>query len=724
MLPTDFSAGFSSSGWFVLASLVLCIAAAWLFYRYTLPALPRRRRIAMSLLRAASLTLLAILLFEPVLRLVSRSYEPATVAVLVDDSQSMTIRDRTGEREEQIRKWLASSPLNGIPGSARLQFYRFSHSLRPLPEGAPPDSMEFRGETTDIAAAMASLGTRSAQENIRAVVLVSDGNYTIGRNPAYDAEALAVPVFTVGVGDTSDQKDLLVTRVFTNDVAYAGSVLPFEVTVKSSGFGGERVEVMLSEGTNTVDRKTMTLEEGVHEYRVQMRATPAEEGTRKYTVGVSQLDGELTVRNNSQSVYVRVLKSKLRMLIVAGAPSPDVSAVHRLLKEDPQFTVVESVQKRGGGWYGRPLDASAIDSADCIIVINFPTGSTPAQAVQLLAGAFERTKKPLLFVGGVDIDERKLRLFDAVLPFTVGAVGPLEMMVVPSVPDRYRMHQLIHLSDDLTVDDWRRLPPVFVRQSVVRAKPESEVLAAMMFQNVQMNDPLIAIRNVNRQKSVGIAGYGIWRWQLLAGGMRQKADLASEFLTTAVRWLTTQDEKKNLRVMPVKERFSSSEPVEFTAQVYDARMRPAGNADVTLELKKGNDVYAMAFTDIGNGRYEGSLPGVPEGDYTYSARATAGGQPLGEDRGAISVGQINVEYLETRMNKSLLEQIAFRTGGIYTGITSGENLGESVAATANLTAREHVESSELEIWNWSYMVPIIILLLSLEWFLRKRMGML
>jgi hypothetical protein len=724
MFPTDISAGISGSAWLLLAALLICVGAAWFFYRYTLPALPPKRRLLMSSLRALTLTLLALLLFEPILRLVSRSALPASVAVLIDDSQSMAIRDRSGARDERLREWIRSGPLGDLPGNVRLAYYRFSHNATPVSSANPADSMEFKGETTDMAAAVEKARIDAPAENFRAVVLVSDGNYTIGRSPVYGAEALGLPVYTVGVGDTAEQKDLLVSRALTKDIAYAGTNLPFDVLVKSSGFGGEKVEVTLSEGTTVVDRKLITLERGVREYRLQMSAMPAGEGSKKYSVAVSQLPGELTTRNNSQSLFVKVLKSKLNILLLAGAPGPDVTTVRQLLVEDPHFSVSAFIQRQGGTFYGGTLEGKTLDSADCLVLVNFPTGYTPGQTLQQIRELFERSKKPLFFLAGPAVDEAKLNAISGVLPFSIGAVGPLEMMVVPSIPERFRMNPLIHLADDITEAEWRRLPPLFVRQSVVRAKPESEVLAAMVFQNVQMNDPLVAVRNVNRQKSVGISGYGLWRWQLLTQGSRDGSKLVAAFLTSSVRWLTTQEEKKNVHVTPVKERFSSSEPVEFTAQVYDSQLRPAEHADMTLELKKGKEVYRLAFDDIGNGRYEGSLQGVPEGDYTYEARASVAGQALGEDRGAISVGQINVEFLETRMNKQLLEHIAFRTGGEYMDIGESGDLAKRIAASANLNDREQVRTAEIEIWNWNYMVPIILFFLSLEWFLRKRMGML
>ena len=94
------------------------------------------------------------------------------------------------------------------------------------------------------------------------------------------------------------------------------------------------------------------------------------------------------------------------------------------------------------------------------------------------------------------------------------------------------------------------------------------------------------------------------------------------------------------------------------------------------------------------------------------------------NRGKFSVGQVNVEFLQTRMNKPLLEQIAYQTGGKYYDIDRAEELARDLATGAKLGPKETVTTSEIELWNWHYLAALVILLFAVEWFLRKRSGML
>jgi len=88
--------GFSAATFIIVISVLVVCTLSFLFYRYTLPPVARSKRILLTVLRALSLSLLLILLFEPLLRLVFSSQEPPVLAVLIDNSKSLQIVDKGG----------------------------------------------------------------------------------------------------------------------------------------------------------------------------------------------------------------------------------------------------------------------------------------------------------------------------------------------------------------------------------------------------------------------------------------------------------------------------------------------------------------------------------------------------------------------------------------------------------------------------------------------------
>jgi hypothetical protein len=210
----------------------------------------------------------------------------------------------------------------------------------------------------------------------------------------------------------------------------------------------------------------------------------------------------------------------------------------------------------------------------------------------------------------------------------------------------------------------------------------------------------------------------------MAQGSPQSERLFATFLGNSIRWLTTSDENRPVKVTPVKTAFTQGEPIEFIGQVYDANANPIENAQLTLTAQQQGKEFQTTLRALGNGRYEGALEGLSEGDYTFKAAATSDGQPLGEDRGRFSIGELALEFQDTRMNAQLLRQLAARTGGEFFTATSFNGIGNLLAGKGSFVARDVQQAREFELWNWKYMLALVVLLFAIEWFVRKRSGML
>jgi hypothetical protein len=723
MILAEISLSLRGSTLVAIALVIAGIIAAFAYYRFTLPPLPQGRRIVLSALRSVSLALLLVLLFEPIVRIVHRDEQPPRVAVLIDDTQSMTVKDKNGDRASLVRQWLRDGRLKNLPGSVQTKYYTFTSKLHGG-ETSAPDSLAFAGETTDLSAVFSQLKDRLVKDNIQAGIIVTDGDYTVGKNPLYDAKSLGIPLYAVGVGDTNEQKDILVEKVVTNNVAFAETKVPVQATIRSSGFQGENVEVTVSEGKNVLDRKVVQLASGTKEYAVQLSVEPKEEGVKKYVVSVSNLPGELTERNNSQTVFMKVLRSKLRIVLVAGAPGPDVSAVRQALQEDGHFSIEAFVQKSANDFYEGRFSQSILDSADCLLFIGFPSAATSQSVLQQLKDVIDRAKKPLMFIASSTIDYNRLLVFQPYLPFLWSVLPPGEVQVFPSLADRYKNHPLITLEGSMTPEAWSQLPPINKNNTAYRAKPEAEMLCAVSYMNVVLPEPLIIIRNINHQRSFAVTGQNIWQWRLMAQGNAQTEKFFPMFISNAIRWLTTKEDAKNVRVAPLKQIFTTAEPVDFIAQVYDEQFQPMDNAEVNVEIHKGDESSQIALHAVGNGVYEGSAEGLGEGDYSYTGKANSGGRLYGEDGGRFSIGGVNVEFIETKMNKPFLEQLAFKTGAKYYDIAASGGLNDDLVRENRFQTKELVQASEIELWNWQYFLAVLVLLFAIEWFVRKLHGML
>jgi hypothetical protein len=714
---------FSTATFVVPVLLLLAAGLAYLFYRFTIPPVSKGRRLILSLLRGTALALVLVLLCEPLLQLVSVTRHPPVIAILADNSASCAIVDRSGDRGAIMARLLRGEIPASLPAGTVPRYYTFGAALGG-PTDRPPDSLLHTDEVTDIAGALHALHYVREAENICAVVLLTDGVSTLGDNPLYSALAGVLPIFSVGIGDTAEQKDVLLSRLSANDIVYAGTSVPVDVTLRSTGFPGERVDVTLHEHGKILARTTVTLPAGSAETTVQMAYVPEQEGVRRYAVRVSPLPNELTADNNAGHFAVRVLKSKLRILIIAGGPGPDLAVLRQTLAEEKDFEVTVRTQKSGAGFFEAPLTGADIDSADCLVTIGMPTSATPAGTIQLVSAKILAGEKPVLSIGGKSLEPAGLARMVPTLPVAVSVSSVIEQEV-DFIPDpTQRAHPLLALDPSTRLSPWTHLPPVFATQTVYRPREGSVVLGSPRLHSVVLPQPFLAVRSVAGNRSIAVLGHGLWRWRLMAQGNSETSRHLSLFLSASITWLTSRDLGRAVRVRPSKDAFSRGERIDFAAQVYNASAQPVETADLRLTVKGGDQIMETQLRPIGNGRYEGTLDGLPQGVYAFSAIAAADAVTLGADSGSFTVGGLNVEFQDVRMNAEILRQIAYRSGGTFFDWRNANELHAALDSLPALVPREEHRTSAIDLSHWHYALALLILLFATEWVLRKQSGML
>lgn len=708
--------------WIAGVLFIFVATLSYLYYRKTLPPVPKFKRVLLSVFRTGALGVILFLLLDPVLRLALVTHHPPVIAILSDRSASMNIVDRSGKRADQMQTLLTTQLPQAIPRRSEARYYSFGASLRG-PLRFPFDSIG--DEITDIAGALQALARERNRLNIRAVVMISDGVYTVGENPIHDTEVLNVPIFTIGVGDTNEQKDILVARISANEVVYSGTKVPIDVTIKSTGYGGQRAEVTLREGSQILDRTLITLPAGTAEVEAQLTYVPKGEGLHRYAVQVSSMPGELTTTNNRRSFSVRILRSAIRVLIVASGPTPDLSMIRQTLIEDKNIYVRTRTQKFPNGFYEDPLGRSDFDSSDCIITIGMPNSVTATSTITFIRDAITVQHTPVFIVAGKDLDYSRLSAMAPSSPFSVDATTSTEEELEFTLDPSHTDHPLLKLAPLRGSDAWNHLPPVFATRAIYQPREGTVVLGLLTRHDSAHPQAILALRNLGGTKSIAFMGYGIWRWRLMALANAETASLMSSFLSSAVRWLTSRNEGRTVRVAPIKDQFSSGEPIAFTAQVYDANnMEPLDDARVHINISGGGQTFETDLHPTGSGRYEGILNGLTEGEFAFKGLASRDGTSLGQDGGTFTVGGLNLEFLDTRLNADLLRQLAHRTGGKYFPADNVSHLQEDLDSLRALSPLEQRTALTYPLQRWFLVLALLVLLLTAEWAIRKRSGML
>ncbi len=714
------SLSFSANVIVAFVALVFSIIVALLsYYKIFLPE-GRKITVFLFILRTLAVFVSFLLISEPILTFILKSSQPPAVAFLFDDSKSIGIKDRLGDRGKIVKGIVDKITKFEIQGEKR--FFVFAGDIEEK-KNLTPDSLAFSGGLTDIAKALGKIREISTRENIKSIVLISDGVYNSGENPVYFSEKLNIPVFTIGVGDSSIQKDLKIIDVLTNEVTYAGNETPVLVRIESAGFGEGKADVYFYDEGKEVGRGKVDLKVGVNEYTVNFKFIPQEEGMRKITVKVQQMPGEITYGNNQKSVYVKVLKGKHKILLISGAPSPDLAFVKRVLAENKNYDVVSYTEKRGKEFIEGNFDAKIAETSDAIFFIGYPVKTSDIEIINKLKSIITSRNKPVFFLMSRNIDFAKLRTFAEILPFRFSNVLGDEDFVSLSITEYGRSHAVTDLKDKNYI--WNILPPIFRLRGIFNATSGSIILAKVKYQNVETDEPLIIANHLGNRKTVAVLCYGIWRWKLLTAPNKEFEVFFETFVNNVAQWLMAPVEEEFIKFKIAKNFYSEDETVEFSAQVYSENYSPISDADVKVRIlnqASGEPVNEFNLEQIGFGLYSGSI-NLSKGDYRYEAVVSRSGRDLKSFSGRFTVSESEVEFLNTRMDARLLREIAQKTGGAFLTPNEIGDLHKFISSLPDFKPAVVERRKEYILWSRIEPLLIVIILLSIEWFLRKRYGL-
>jgi hypothetical protein len=347
---------FAFSALFFILGVLLIIGYAVYSYLYTVPQISSLKKALLVFLRTSALLLLLFILFEPVLTLAKKQSFPPVNLVYIDNSRSIKIEDGT-DREEDVRSFLSALKSSGTSDNSVLHVFgnqvKRSDTINPVfNEGITNFSEIFRN-------------AEESNLNISSITVVSDGVITEGSNPVYKASRMNIPVYTVGIGDSARKNDILVRDVLYNEYIYAGITTVISASVINNGYSGENVTVSLSEGGRIVDQQNITLTNaGMQEVKFDYK--PVTPGEKKLLLSVSNLKGEQSYDNNKSVFFINVLSSKIKVLLLAGAPSADLSFVRNALQRDENLTVNSITQIAPGKYLENNNRENLLDSAEII----------------------------------------------------------------------------------------------------------------------------------------------------------------------------------------------------------------------------------------------------------------------------------------------------------------------------------------------------------------------
>ena len=698
----------SGNLWVYLLLALLLVAFSVFIYRYTLPRVSQGLKLTLTIIRALIFVLILLLIFEPLLSISKRSFEKKSTFLLVDNSKSISAKDSI-KRSEAIQNLISELNSEEV---LNLKVFSFGKNIDSLSSENP--KLSFDEQFTNYSSLIDLFKKNEASLN--SVVLVSDGIITEGADPTYQFEKMQFPLFTVGIGDSTTKHDIEIFNIKHNQFIYAGSQTKIQAIIRQNGFDGKQTKASLFEEGKLIDSKDILLS-GSGLNQVEFLYTPTAGGEKKLSVSLTPIAGEFSQLNNSKTFFITVLDTKVKIALVSGSPSADVSALAKALESDKNIQVNKFIQiSRDKLWDNKK--SNSLDSSSVLFLIDFPSANTPQQLMNQVLAKIEKGT-PLFISVSSSSDFGKLKLFEKHLPFFIRNISQDAFQVQPEIQKSEFVSSFSQMGNSIAV--WNNLPPVYQSSAEILPKPESKVIVKSKVRDAILNSPLIIARSIGNQRSFCINASNYWRWSLQTS--ENNPDFFRNFINEIVKWLSLSGNKKQFTITTNKKVYSPGEQVDFTAELYDNAFNPIDTAQIALSISQAGNKSELIMTAQGNGIFTASYTPGSQGDFATVATTKFNSSSVAPALSRFSVSSSSLELLDTKMRVDYLKLLANSTNGKYFSIEEQSNFLKNLIDAAKRRDEGILTKSEFELWNYSWMLGAVIFLFGFEWFLRKRFGM-
>jgi uncharacterized membrane protein len=718
-----------------------------------------RRALMVSLRGGAAMTAMVVFL-EPAVELRQVAREPNRIAVLIDDSKSMSLAENAKgpTRIERARRLISESQgtLAAWERDHKIDYYTFSDTVAATtPQALATDPAT--GKSTLIRKALEYVRGRYEGRDLAGIVLVSDGAATgsfdedSGDGAVRDfLRSLDTRVHTVWAARDGLQ-DVAVAKVNADEFAFVRTVVKIDAVIHTTGMAARQVPVTLSTDGQPLRQKMVDLPAGDHDVTVGFEVTPPRVGRYVYEISVPVAPGEAVKTNNERSFVVRVIRDKIRVLQVAGRPSWDERALRQMLKSNPNVDLISF-------FILRTQDSISLVPNDEMSLIPFPTRELfeeqlPSFDLIILQdfeylpyglGDYLENIRSYVEGGGGLVMLGGSQSFTsggyygtpiaAALP--VELYGPFDSGPIldtgrfqPQLTEAGTMHPVTSLrySADDNVAAWKALPPLEGVNLIAGAKPDATVLAVHPRLKTKSGKPMpvIVAGEYGQGRSLAITTDTLWRYGFVAAARPgDDGRQYTKFWESSIRWLIQDPDLRNLHVDSDATDYVPGAPVRVTVRLLGRDYQPLPKGQVTLVLKKGADparaqqvqTTKLQVGDDGTAVWE--IGGLPPGVYRAQGHATIAGRQV-DASDIFLVREGGTELDRPVGDKSTLEAIAQATGGRALGAV--DELPKSLAFDPPRIVRVD-RRTDVELWSRPGLLILVVGLLGLEWLLRQRSG--
>ncbi|MBX9888841.1 MAG: hypothetical protein K2Y30_13000 [Flavobacteriaceae bacterium] len=669
----------------LLLFVSILIAGGLSFFQYIYKAKNKSKvNLFLAFLRFLSLFGVLLLMINPIISSTKLEIIKPPLVIAIDNSSSI-LNLKADSTANLILKTILANP--AIQEKYAVQTYQFDVDSRPL------DKVDYKGSQTNLDAVAKDI--KVINKNISfPTILISDGNQTNGNDYVYSFNANNA-VFPIILGDTTKVVDLKINQLNVNKYAFYKNKFPVEVFLEYSGDKNLAANIQISQGSTILAKENVSFSKTKNTAVVSVLLPADKIGSQVYKATISSLEKEKNTYNNTKNFAVEVIDQKTNVALVSTINHPDIGALKRSIESNAQRKV--SIVN--------PKDIKTLQDYGVLILYQPTTSFKPVIDLNKVASLSS------FIITGTQTDFDFLNQIQS--SFTFKMTNQKEDYL-PSFEGQFNLFAIENIG-------FESFPPLQNAYGKIQINSDLAVLISAKIRNLETGSPLLSFNENQGKRTAFLFGENMWKWRLQSHIDQQSYEKFDVFIDKIIQYLSSNGAKKSL-VVNHESFYNSGDAIEITAQYFNKNYEFDEKARLTIavinsktkkvtnyDLLKGSNSYKVNLDGLGAGNYNFKVT-----ELTSNATYTSSFEILDFD--------IEKQFVNPDIDK--LSQLASITKGKLYFPNQIDQVVQSLIQDKNYQSVQKSTTSRSPIIDWYWLLVLISIFLTTEWFVHKYNGLL
>ena len=669
----------------LLLLLSLIIAGGLSFFQYYYKAKTKSNvNLVLAFLRFLSIFGIILLLINPIISKNIFEIIKTPLPIVVDNSSSI-IDLKAKETALELYKKLSQN--KDLQEKFDIQSYRFDSDFQQSEE------FDFKGKQTNIDQVAQNL--KSIYKNINfPTVLITDGNQTSGNDYVYSFDKNN-KVYPLIIGDTTKFLDLKVTQLNVNKYAFQKNKFPVEVFLQYSGNKSVNADFSILHGNSILSKQIVSFSPSKKTAIINVLLPADKVGLQVFKATISSKEKEKNTYNNIKNFAVEVIDQKTNVAIISAINHPDIGALKRAIESNAQRKVIVV----------KPNDIKSLRDYN-ILILYQPTAE--------FKSVFENNKFAginTFIITGNNTDFNFLNQQQENLVFKMSSQ---KEDYLPEFNSQFNLFSIDNFG-------FENLPPLQNAFGTVTTNGNVSSLLSSKIRNIATNSPLLAFAENQGKRSAFLLGENSWKWRLQSHIDNQSFEKFDVFVDKIIQFLASNNSKKSL-VVNHENFYNSGESIEISAQYFNKNYEFDEKARLTISVTNVKTKQTKNYDLLkGNNFFKVNLDGLLAGLYNFSVKELNSKTTYSSH---FEILDFDIEKQFVNPDVEKLNQLAQQNQAKVHYPNQVDALIKTLLDNENYKAIQKAVVTKTPLIDWIWLLILIAMSLSAEWFIRKYNGML